>query len=186
MKKFYLLMIITFLCTGLYAQANYDDFIGTWVYQKNDTVFKIKLQKGRSLSRYGNYDKLFGGYYLSVKGEVREDFIKPMPSEWEIGSSSAPSNNIYIEALGTIPDLVGFKFYDQSKKHLDGSGITGGEMKLIFPTRLHWTLDELSGLQAILGHGLWIRDDDMRPIRKETLRGFSVPTDVIMVKTQEE
>jgi hypothetical protein len=69
---------------------------------------------------------------------------------------------------------------------LNGEGISGGEMKLISPTRLHWTLDELSGLQHILGYGLWIRDDDMRPIRKETLRGFSVPTDVIMVKTPEE
>jgi hypothetical protein len=152
------------------------------VYQKNDTVFKIKLQKGRSLSRYGDRDKLFGGYYLSVKGEVREDFIKPMPFEWKVDTSSAPSNHIYINALGNTPDRVGFTFYDQSKKHLDGRGITGGEMKLISPTRLHWTLDELSGLRWTLGSGLWIRDENMQAIRKETLRGFSVPTDVIMVK----
>jgi hypothetical protein len=182
MKTLYLGMIFTFLCAGTYAQTNYDDFVGTWVYQKNDTVFKIKLQKGRTLSRYGNRDKLFGGYYLSVKGEVKEDFIKPMPFECEIGLSSAPSNNIYINAVGTTPDWVGFTFYDQSKKHLDGKGIPCGEMKLITPTRLHWTLDELSGLQSILGAWLWIRDENMQAIRKETLRGFSVPADVIMVK----
>jgi hypothetical protein len=182
MKTLYLVMIFTFLCAGTYAQTNYDDFVGTWVYQKNDTVFRIKLQKGKWLSHYGNRDKLFGGYYLSVKGEVKEDFIRPVPSEWEVGPSSAPSNNIYIEASGNTPNRVGFKFYDQSKKHLDGMGITGGEMKLITPTHLHWTLDELSGLRWTLGSGLWIRDENMQAIRKETLRGFSVPADVIMVK----
>ena len=46
MKRIYILLVFTFICVTAFSQANYDAFVGTWVYQKNDTIFKIKLQKG--------------------------------------------------------------------------------------------------------------------------------------------
>lgn len=172
MKRIYLSLIFVFACTGVFAQANYDDFVGTWVYQKNDTVFKIKLQKGTMIYKtMENSAKVFGGYFLSVKGVVKEDYIKTLPATWEAGIL-APLGNIYINAISDTPNYLGFTFYDQRKKHINGTGIPGGKMWLLAPDKLHWTLNEEEGLWAILeGSG-----EDMTP------RGFSVPIDVIMTK----
>ena len=57
------------------AGNNIDPYVGTWVYQSNDTIFKIVFQKGRKISRYAETHGLYGGYYLSVKGEVLEDYM---------------------------------------------------------------------------------------------------------------
>lgn len=174
MKRIYLLLILVFACMEMLAQANYDAFVGTWVYQKNDTVFKIKLQKGTMIYKTIknlNGIKIFGGYSLSVKGIVKEDYIKTMPITWD-ASILPPSGNIYIYAYSDSPNYLGFTFYDQRKQHINGTGIPAGEMHLIAPNKLHWTLNEEEGLWAMLeGSG-----EDMTP------RGFSVPTDVIMTK----
>jgi hypothetical protein len=34
--KILLFTISLFVCFGIYSQMNYDAFVGTWVYQKND------------------------------------------------------------------------------------------------------------------------------------------------------
>ena len=172
MKRVYLLLTFVFACMEMFAQANYDAFVGTWVYQKNDTVFKIKLQKGTMIFKtMKNMPGIFGGYYLSVKGVVKEDYIKTIPTIWD-ADILASLGNIYINAISDTPNYLGFTFYDQRKKHINGTGIPGGKMWLIAPDKLHWTLNEKDGLWAILeGSG-----EDM------TLRGFSVPTDVIMTK----
>ena len=80
MKKNYVLFIFMFIYTGVFSQVNYDAFVGTWVYQKNDTVFKIKLQKGTMKGYLRNHNIILGGYYLSVKGVVKESYIKTMPA----------------------------------------------------------------------------------------------------------
>lgn len=172
MKRIYVLFVFAFICLGIYSQANYDAFVGTWSYQKNDTVFKIKLQKG--MVKYDGKDyhcSVFGGYYLSVKGITLENYIKAIPAFWNL-ETPAPSCNIYIDAISDTPNYLGFTFYDQRKKHLNGKGILGGTMMLITPDKLHWKLDEKAGL--------WIKLEgsgkDMPP------RGFSVPIDVIMTK----
>ena len=46
MKRLVLFSVFVSLFLGLHAQTDYNDFVGTWVYAKNDTVFKVKLQKG--------------------------------------------------------------------------------------------------------------------------------------------
>ena len=172
MKRIYLLLIFVFACMGVSAQANYDDFVGTWVYQKNDTVFRIKLQKGVKIyTTTKKRIKVFGGYFLSVKGVVKEDYIKTIPATWDAGVL-ASLGNIYIDAFSDTPNYLGFTFYDQRKKHINGTGIPAGEMWLLAPDKLHWILDEKDGLWARLeGSG-----EDMTP------RGFSVPVDVIMTK----
>ena len=180
--KTLLFTISLFVCFGIYAQVNYDAFVGTWVYQKNDTVFKIKLQKGTSMSSYGIVKRIFGGYSLSVKGVLKDNYIKAMPDVWDI-HTPAPSSNIFIKAVsGNIPNLLGFGFYDQCKKHLNGEGIGGGKIELLAPNKIHWTLNEWEGLWYMLeGEGV---EGDNRPGIRESMIGFSVPTDVIMMKEQ--
>ncbi|ADV42405.1 DUF6705 family protein [Bacteroides helcogenes] len=39
MKRISAILILVFACIEVFSQANYDVFVGTWVYQKNDTVF---------------------------------------------------------------------------------------------------------------------------------------------------
>jgi hypothetical protein len=183
MNKLYaLLVLLFFCCANVYSQVNYDAYIGTWVYQKNDTVFKIKLQKGTSTSRYGNSKRIFGGYSLCVNREIKEQYIKEMPPVWVV-NTSAPSNNIYIVALNdNTPNFLGFGFYDQRKKHLNGEGIGGGKIELLAPNKIHWTLNEWEGLWDVLeGEGV---EGDNRPGIRESMIGFSVPTDVIMIKEQ--
>ena len=162
---------------SVFSQVNYDDFVGTWVYQRNDTVFKIKLQKGRV--SYDNTVVLFGGYSLSVHGVVTDNYIGgTIPSVWNV-YDPAPSKNIYIEGFGNTLNRVGTTFYDQRKKHLNGKGIGGGVIKLIAPNKIHWTLNEREGLWPYL-EGEQVEG----PTIEEAIQGFSVPTDVIMIKEE--
>ena len=52
MKTFRIIVLLLVLGINATAQENQnfakilDTYVGTWVYQKNDTVFKIKFQKG--------------------------------------------------------------------------------------------------------------------------------------------
>ena len=51
MKTFRIIVLLLVLGINATAQENQnfakilDTYVGTWVYQKNDTVFKIKFQK---------------------------------------------------------------------------------------------------------------------------------------------
>jgi len=171
MKRIGVILALVLTCMEMFSQANYDAFVGTWVYQKNDTVFKIQLQKG--IIKFTSWDEyaIFGGYYLSVKGMVKENYIKTIPTTWN-GSTHAPSCNIYLYASSDTPNYLGFTFYDQRMQHINGTGIPGGKMNLIGSDKLHWKLNEEDGLYVMLeGSG-----EDMTP------RGFSVPIDVIMTK----
>lgn len=53
MKTFRIIVLLLVLGINATAQENQnfakilDTYVGTWVYQKNDTVFKIKFQKGQ-------------------------------------------------------------------------------------------------------------------------------------------
>jgi hypothetical protein len=162
------------------SQVNYDSFVGTWIYQKNDTVFKIRLQKGCEVIASRSYESLFGGYYLSVDGIVTDNYIgSTIPSVWDV-HSPAPSKNIYIVASGNTLNRVGTTFYDQRKKHLNGKGIGGGEIELIAPNKIHWSLNEREGLWPWL-EGERIEGEDF-PTIEEAIQGFSVPTDVILIK----
>ena len=68
--------------------------LGTWVYQSNDTIFKIVLKKGHVESEYMITNGLVGGYFLSVKGKVVENYlnIRPLPHViWIKGTNTSSS-----------------------------------------------------------------------------------------------
>lgn len=60
---------------GNCSNKNLDAYTGTWVYQSNDTIFKIVLKKGHVESEYMITNGLVGGYFLSVKGKVVENYL---------------------------------------------------------------------------------------------------------------
>ena len=188
MKTFRIIVLLLVLGINATAQENQnfakilDTYVGTWVYQKNDTVFKIKFQKGQQLWTKKTANGLYGGYYLSVRGEVLENYMSGFPVYWDFSKDPRP-NNMYIWVsnhslrLDDInPNYVSVWFYDQRKRHFGGKGITGGYIQLLSPTKIRWKLDELTGIWNETEGDESISDAGRRPI------GFSVPDDVIMTK----
>ena len=56
----------------------FEDYIGTWQYASNDTVFTIKLVEGKKINSYFKNDTrryLYGGYALEVGGVWVEDYL---------------------------------------------------------------------------------------------------------------
>lgn len=164
------------------STKNLDAYVGTWVYQNSDTIFKIKLQKGQEVGRAEIYNGLYGGYYLSVKGKIIENYWGELPVYWDSSKEPRP-NNLYMwvsnhsQSLGYIkPNYVSVWFYDQRKKHFGGKGISGGYIQLISPTKIHWKLNESLGIWYETEGDESITDAECQPI------GFSVPDDVIMTK----
>lgn len=180
MKRIYIVLVLLFTYASVFSQVNYDDFVGTWIYQNNDSIFKIRLQKGTRIGHFVSYKNIFGGYYLSVNGIVKEDYIKTMPSI--LNSGTPPENNIYLTASGATPNIIGFNFYDQRKQHFNGGGLSGGLIELIAPNKLHWTLNEKEGVWNYTEGDLG--DSDI-VLPEAILIGFSVPTDVILTKVEE-
>lgn len=160
-----------------------DEFVGTWQYVGNDTVFTLKLVIGKIVgSTYTNElpTPLFGGYSLKVKGAIKANFIENIGTVWHSLQNEAPMENIYLTALTTKypTHSLGTRFYDQRKKHLNGTGILGGYIAMEAEGKLHWHLDERIGIDAMCEG-----DPD---IEYPKLIGFSVPTDVIMTKISDE
>jgi hypothetical protein len=181
------------LFLGLHAQADYNDFVGTWVYARNDTVFKVKLQKG--IIKYGIGDPgecIFGGYSLTVKGVLVEDYIKDIPAVYARTPEYPKLSDagIYIRAYNSryYPNLLGFLFFDMKKKHLFGEGLLANVMTLLAPGKMHWKLNEKESLWYAL-EGEYVDDElnkeeERRREEARKLRGFSVPDDVIMIKEE--
>ena len=78
MKKIVLLLCTMCWICNVSAQIirkdkGLNELMGTWVYQKNDTVFKIQLlDKCAVTSTFEEKEfdmQLWGNYYLSVKGK---------------------------------------------------------------------------------------------------------------------
>ena len=117
---------------------------------------------------------------MFVKGVMKEDYIKEyIPDFWETESTSAPSLGIYIKGSCSVPNILGFMFYDMEKKHIYGTGLPCNWMTLLAPDKLHWKLNEREGVWAILEGSE--NDEDIAEMK---LRGFSVPDDVIMTKEE--
>ena len=193
MKRLFLFSVLVLLFLGLHAQADYNDFVGTWVYARNDTVFKVKLQKG--IIKYGIGDPgecIFGGYSLTVKGVLVEDYIKDIPAVYARTPEYPKLSDagIYIRAYNSryYPNLLGFLFFDMKKKHLFGEGLLANVMTLLAPGKMHWKLNEKESLWYAL-EGEYVDDElnkeeERRREEARKLRGFSVPDDVIMIKEE--
>lgn len=180
MKTIKTLLLLLLMSSTLLAQKtvyptqSVDAYVGTWIYQSNDTVFKIVLQKGYSESMDMVMPGLFGGYFLSVKGSVLDNYMQHLPTVWI--DRTYPSN-LYIFANNYATqgaEHVNFRFFDQRKKHFNGEGIYAGEIYLLSPNKIHWLLDEKIGI--VLKANTDEEYIGAKPI------GFSVPSDVVMVK----
>ena len=172
----------TIIAQEVYPTKNLDAYIGTWVYQKNDTIFKIILQKGKLIGEKEILNGLYGGYLLTAKGLILENYTGTYPTLWNYHTQPQPQN-LYIWASNNSasykdidPNYIGVIFYDQKKKHFGGKGITGGYIRLLAPNRIQWKLDEKTGINN--GMDMEERDEMIKPI------GFSVPSDVIMIKEE--
>jgi len=159
------------------AQSSVDDYIGTWKGEKGDTVFVIKLIKGDTFLK-GRVINLLGGYYVSVKNEYTDDYLKI--NTHRIFEKKLAGQHIYIDASYSRMSSnknIGFHFYDQRKRHFNGEGIAGGWMEYIAPNKLHWRLDEKMGIW-------WATEgsDDYGTVKPI---GFSVPSDIILIKVEE-
>lgn len=146
----------------------------------NDTIFKIVLKKGYAEDQHMIINGLMGGYFLSVKGIIVENYFSIRDTIWHLDKKKGTqdfsiwaSNNAtsldYID-----PNRVGVLFYDQRKKHFGGKGILGGKILLLSSDKIRWHLDEKLGLAL------------EEPDEYTELIGFSVPSDVIMTKEKEQ
>lgn len=180
MKKIELVLLlllmsaISFAQQKVYPTKNLDTYVGTWLYQSNDTIFKIVLKRGYAESKRERINALVGGYSLTVKGVCIEDYLNISSTVWHLDNNKpigfyiwASNNAINLSYID--PNRVGVIFYDQRKKHMEGGGMPGGEILILSPDKIRWHLDEKQGL-AIEDSGKYV------PI------GFSVPSDVIMTR----
>ena len=186
MKRILFILLVAMYSIAVYAQQTAKDYIGTWKYEKEDTVFTIRLIKGEAFYKGKpkaeiDEELIFGGYSLSVKNKMVENYITDINTKWVYENINGGEQHIYIYGACNTrykgKKGIGFKFYDQRMKHFNGEGIWGGTLEPIGPNKLHWTLNEKEGIWwETEGLEDWV---EVKPI------GFSVPTDVIMTKVDE-
>ena len=167
MRRLFLFFIALCTCVGINAQVSVDDYIGTWRGEKGDTTFTIKLVKWETLYK-GYTVSILGGYSVSVKGQYSDDYLK----------INNQISNIYISGsyFPTIPRSIGATFYDQRKKHFDGNGIPACRIEYISKNEIRWTLNE--------NLGIWLRIEGDENAEEVHPIGFSVPTDIIMIRVE--
>ena len=179
MKKRILIFLFSFVVLCSYCQT-VDDFVGTWRYENNDTVFTIVLKEGKyvnyDFSIYASLKCIFGGYSLRINGVLVDDFTSVNDTfDWNLGYN--PSlQRIYIEATRMHDNTngYGFIFYDQRKRHFGGKGISGGFLTLLAPNKLKWEIDEEIGI--------WSEIEGCEDCPEVSPIGFSVPNNVVLTK----
>ncbi|NDV64579.1 DUF6705 family protein [Bacteroides sp. 224] len=178
MKRFFYLILLSFITTCAFSQRDLTHFEGVWKAEINDTIFRIKLKQVTITQGGKNENTILGGYSLSVKGVLVQDYIKEIPDSWDLSLWSSEING-YIWGIDTGEDNLAVKFYDQKKKHFNGNGITGGIIQPFYwNDTLFWLLDEEAGI-------LWETEGDyLGPTIKPI--GFSVPSCAIMTREEEE
>ncbi len=186
MKKVIFILSLCF-SISMYAQeevvgdtigdTNLEAIMGTWVYQSNDTIFKIRLSTKCAVKVNGvgiswTWIQVFGSYYLKVGDKVKvDDLDYDRPTTW-VGFGRPEHVNIKVYRLDRDKNnyTYGAWFYDLEKKHHGGDGINAVRIKLIAPNKLHWsTHEEQASFES-----------------EYPVIGFSVPTDVIMTKEEED
>ena len=180
MKRILFLVLFFAYSYMSYAQIPIENYIGTWKCEKGDTVFTVKLVKGKMIYKgklWGT--NLFGGYSEAVQGRIIDNYMNDINTQWIVNDASqgAP-HRIYISA-GYDPynsKILSFVFFDQRKKHFNGKGIVGGAIELIGSNKLHWTLNEKEGIW-------WETEGNEDGVEVKPI-GFSVPTDVILTKVE--
>ena len=154
----------------------FEDYIGTWQYVSNDTIFTVKFVEGREINSYIKNDTrryLYGGYALEVGGVLVEDYLN-VNSVMDMSINRSERHIYIVASMYFLPtSYFGMIFYDQRKKHLDGGGLPGCYIIMVAKNKLKWELNEELGISFMIE-----RFPDAKPI------GFSVPTNVILTKVE--
>ena len=154
----------------------FEDYIGTWRYVSNDTVFTVKFVEGREINSYIKNDTrryLYGGYALEVGGVLVEDYLN-VNSVMDMSINRSERHIYIVASMYFLPtSYFGMIFYDQRKKHLDGGGLPGCYIIMVAKNKLKWELNEELGISFMIE-----RFPDAKPI------GFSVPENVILTKVE--
>ena len=102
MKRIEFVLCLFFISTVSFAQKgncsnkNLDAYIGTWMYQSNDTIFKIVLKKGYAEDQHMIINGLMGGYFLSVKGIIVENYFSIRDTIWHLDKKKGNSRFFYL------------------------------------------------------------------------------------------
>ncbi len=182
MKKILVFAVLLTVVTSLSAQSrtySANDLMGTWRYEKNDTVFRIQLKKIVPFPSRWKKDRkaIIGNYQLIVKGKIVQDFFSDNLPDSITNRKKEKIGNATI--IVCVPedgnfDISPFIFYDMIKKHRNGEGIAGCKMRMLSPTQLKWELNEFLEWS--------IEEHDVT--EKFYFIGFSVPNNVILTKEQ--
>ena len=182
MKRIQTLCLVILLVANGIAQdyprkfisIDYTPFIGKWIYQSNDTIFKISLQHITLETSYSAIEELVGGYSLTVNDTVVTDCFNDYPRNatsvrhlikhhYDVGIEAY----MYVTQEDQIPNLtrnqVKTTFYDKIGLFNNGEGIDRGRITSISNDSIHWFLDEN------------VFFDESK---------FSVPTNVIMIREE--
>ncbi len=182
MKKILVFTVLLAIITSISAQSHTfsaNDLMGTWKYEKNDTLFKIRFSKVIPFpSRWIKDSKaIIGNYQLIVKGKVVQDFFSDDLPDIITSRKKEKNGNVTIIVYvpkETNPKAYAFIFYDMVKKHRNGEGIAGCKMRMLSPTQLKWDLNEFFEWS--------IEEHDVT--EKFYFIGFSVPNNIILTKEQ--
>lgn len=191
MKKFIFIFILFFAFLDMMGQRNtvysvdLTPYVGTWVYENQDTVFTVKLQMAKdTLSTPWEileiFDCLVGGYSLKINGVETDNYIKELPTSLNFFSKRYPDprSNVYLFGhynvrekvdLQDFKGVISFTFFDRRKKHNEGGGLFAARIKLLAPDKLHWWLEDEK--KVLVFQDIW-----------EPLVGYSVPTNAVMRK----
>ena len=160
MKRIQTLCLVILLVANGIAQdyprkfisIDYTPFIGKWIYQSNDTIFRIDLQPITSETKYFVVDRLLGGYSLTVNDTVITNCFNDYPSNTTLLYDLVRQYDVGIEAYmyvtqeDQIPNLtrnqVKTTFYDKIGLFNNGEGIDRGRITSISNDSIHWFLNE--------------------------------------------
>ena len=145
---------------------NLDSYVGAWEYKSSNEIFRIVLKMAVDETVLNSAPCLIGDYFYSKSGFVMDNY-----NEAEIPTSYSEINenliiifatNAKIKINWVSPNNLYVLFSDKRTKTLTGKG----NIELISPTQIHWTLKGEEGVYD----------------NEDSFKGFSVPTDVIMNK----
>ena len=138
------------------SKVDLDKFVGTWRYENNDTIFRIKLKKE---FHNNTFWWLVGTYEFHAKNITSNKSNEDNDINSNRICIYAQNYNSYDESDSKFLYL---NFRDQIKKHNHGTGLHRGKMKLISSDKIHWDL--------------------RREKHEKTTYEYSVPINVILTK----
>ena len=180
MKAIFTLILLFYSYVSLAQAYTINDYVGAWKYENNDTVFTVVLiegciNNGRSKSSIFEW-QVFGGYSMVIAGKEIDNYtyINSVFDKKKGYNPSLQQIYIYGSVLKDYSNYCSFIFYDQRKKHFNGTGISGGSLTLLTPNKLKWEIDEEAGI--------WFEIEGCEDCPEVSPIGFSVPNNVVLTK----